>query len=98
MYYCKSCGSVFSQAEYTKNRKYVCPDCGSKDFSEANQCKICKDYFVSDSSYEKYCEDCKRNAFDQFVQAVNKYVDPDYIELLRDELSDLDWVLGDNDG
>ena len=95
MFYCKSCGSVFSQAEHTKNGRYVCPDCGSQKFEAATQCYICKEYFVPDEPYNKYCDDCKRNAIDQFMQAVNKYVDPDYVELLRAEYSDLDYILGD---
>lgn len=95
MFYCKSCGSVFSQAEHTKNGKYVCPDCGSQKFESATQCPICHEYFVSDNSYDKYCPDCVESALDQLRQAINRHVDPDYVELLRAEYSDLDYVLGD---
>ena len=46
-------------------------------------------------SYDKYCDDCRWNALDQFTQAVERYVDPDYIELLRSEYDDLDYIMGD---
>ncbi len=93
MYYCKSCGAVFGQAEQDRNGKYICPECGSKRFEQAQQCRICKEYFVSANTYDKYCDDCRRNALDQFAQAVEQHVDPDYIELLRSEYDDIDYIM-----
>jgi hypothetical protein len=38
------------------------------------------------------------NAEEQLRRAVEKWVDNDYIELLKDEYSDLGYILGDEDG
>ena len=96
MYYCKSCGSTFGQPERKKNGQYICPDCGSRQFEEAKQCPICKDYFIPDRTYDKYCDDCIESALDQLRQAIDRHVDPDYIELLREEFGDLDYIMDDS--
>ena len=95
MYYCKSCGSVFSQAEPTRNGKYVCPDCGSQKFEAATQCAICKEYFVSENRYDKYCCECTESALEQLRRAIDRHVDPDYVELLRAEYDDIDYIMND---
>lgn len=96
MFICKNCGSVFSQPEYRKG-KTICPDCGSTNYHEANYCKLCHDYFLPDG-YElwgnsEYCPECKRTAEHQLREAVLQMVDPDYIDLLRSEYDDLDYIM-----
>ena len=94
MYICRTCGSLFSTPQFNKQGKSVCPDCGATDITEANYCRICHDYFIGCPTRD-YCPDCVLNAEDQLRNAVDKWVDPDYVELLRAEYSDLDYVLGD---
>lgn len=97
MYVCKECGSVFSTPEFPKRGKAVCPDCGSKNFTEAEHCKTCHSYFISDG-YAEYCPECIKKAEEQLREAVLQKVDPDYIELLRSEYDDLDYIMGNNRG
>ncbi len=92
MYICKTCGSVFSTPAYHK-RKSECPDCGSTNFTEAKYCKTCHEYFVG-APNEEYCPDCVYNAEEQLRRAVEKWVDNDYIELLKDEYTDFEYILG----
>lgn len=96
MYICKTCGSMFSTPAYHKS-KSVCPDCGSTKFSEAKYCLCCHDYFIA-APNEDYCPDCVYNAEEQLRRAVEKWVDPDYIELLKDEYNDIGYIMGDEDG
>ena len=93
MYICETCGSVFSTPAFEKN-KPACPDCGSKHIRVANYCKMCHEYFVG-GYYDKYCPDCVKAAEEQLRSAVEKWVDADMIELLRDTYSDLESILGD---
>ncbi len=95
MYICKECGSVFGTPEPHKG-KSECPDCGSTNFSEANYCKTCHEYFIG-TCYQDYCPECVMKAEDQLISAVRKWVDDDYIEVLRDEYPDLDYLLGDRE-
>lgn len=102
MYICKNCGSVFSTAEYS-NGKYICPDCGSKNFVEANYCKLCHDYWIPDGDdlwdNGEYCPECTEAAEEQLREAVLQFVDPDYIDLLRSEYGDVDYIMsGAEDG
>ena len=94
MWICTKCGSLFSAAGCKKG-VMCCPDCGSKSFVEANYCKTCHDYFVGCGSVD-YCPDCIEDATDQLRRAIEKWIDPDYIDLLRNEYPDLDYVLGDD--
>ena len=97
MYICRTCGSVFSTPSFSKNGKSECPDCGAAGISEANYCGVCHEYFVGGTN-DTYCPDCIANAEDQLRRAVEKWVDQDYIELLKDEYNDIEYILGDNDG
>ena len=97
MYICTNCGAVFSSPEFTKNGKSVCPDCGSKSIREANYCRTCHDYFIGCAT-EHYCPDCIEQATDQLRNAITKWIDPDYIELLRDEYNDIDYIMEGEDG
>lgn len=92
MFVCKNCGSIFGTLQ-VGNGKSVCPDCGSTNWGEATQCKLCKDYFIPCPSYREYCDDCLLNAEDQLRHAVAKYVDPDYVDMLCDEYNDLDFII-----
>lgn len=94
MFVCRTCGALFSTPAFNKN-KSECPECGSANFSEANYCKVCHDYLVA-PSYQEYCPDCVLNAEDQLRSAVAKWVDPDYIELLKDEYPDIGYIMGDD--
>lgn len=95
MYICKNCGSVFSTPVFAKN-KSKCPDCDSKNFAEATQCRICKNYFIG-NNYQDYCDDCRLDAEEQLRRAVDKMVDKDYAELLCDEYSDLEFIIKGDD-
>jgi hypothetical protein len=97
MYICKTCGAVFSTPAFNKQGKSECTECGSANITEANYCKTCHEYFVGCPTQD-YCPDCVLNAEDQLRSAVDKWVDPDYIELLKDEYPDLGYIMGDNDG
>lgn len=93
MYICRDCGSLFSAPEYTKSKKYVCPDCGSKNFTDAEYCKTCHSYFIPDG-YEEYCPECVERAEEQLREAILQKVDNDFIELLRSVYDDLDYIMG----
>lgn len=88
---------MISTPEFNKQGKSACPDCGSTKLTEANYCKTCHEYFVA-PTYQDHCPDCILNAEDQLRSAIEKWVDPDYIELLKDEYPDLGYIMGDNDG
>jgi predicted nucleic acid-binding Zn-ribbon protein len=96
MYICKNCGSIFSTPAWNK-RKSVCPECGSNSMTEANYCKLCHDYFVPDGTElwdnSEYCPDCIEAAEEQLREAILQLVDPDYIDLLRSEYGDLDYIM-----
>lgn len=96
MYICKTCGAVFSTPAYEKSVA-ECPDCKSRKITEANYCRTCHDYFVG-SPNEAYCPDCILSAEDQLREAIEKWVDPDYIELLKDEYPDIGYIMGDENG
>ena len=93
MYICKDCGSVFSALRYTRSGKYVCPECGSKNYSEAEYCKTCHTYFISDG-YSEYCPECVERAEEQLREAMLQKVDSDFIGLLRSVYDDLDYIMG----
>lgn len=38
---------------------YRCPDCGSEDIDNAQQCERCHDYFPPDELDDSLCECCK---------------------------------------
>ena len=98
MFVCGDCGAVFSTPMYKKRRSTpVCPECGSGHFREENQCRTCHNFFIG-AKYEDYCPDCVYNAEDQLRRAVEKWVDADYIELLKDKYPDLEYILGVEDG
>ena len=96
MYICKDCGSIFSTALYNKGNR-TCPDCGSKNYVEANYCKLCHDYFVPAGNElwdnTEYCPECREAAEEQLREAVLQLVDPDYIDLLRSEYGDIDYIM-----
>lgn len=96
MYICRDCGSLFSTPSF-KNRKAVCPDCGSKNYTEAEYCKTCHSYFIADG-YTEYCPECIERAEEQLREAILQKVDADYIELLRSEYDDLDYIMGNGGG
>lgn len=99
MYICKSCGSVFSQPAYTKRGYASCPDCGSKKIDEAEQCPICHEYFIPQPSWRDYCDECLHDAEEQLRQAVDKMVDKDYVGVLCEEYTDLEFIIkGNEDG
>ena len=96
MYICKDCGSIFSTALYNKGKR-TCPDCGSKNYVEANYCNLCHDYFVPVGNElwdnTEYCPECREAAEEQLREAVLQLVDPDYIDLLRSEYGDIDYIM-----
>ena len=103
MYICKDCGSVFSTPAWKKG-KSVCPDCGGKHTVEASYCKLCHDYFIPVGTElwdnTEYCNDCLEKATEQLREAILQRVDPDYIDLLRSEYGDIDYIMengGTND-
>lgn len=68
MYICKDCGEVFDEIYVkedfeildcgTRKETYeMCPHCGSDDFVEAKQCKICGEFFADDE-LDYVCDDC----------------------------------------
>ena len=96
MYICKDCGSLFSQGAWKKG-KMLCPECGSTVLAEANYCNLCHDYFVPVGSElwdnTEYCPECREAAEEQLREAVLQLVDPDYIDLLRSEYGDIDYIM-----
>ena len=60
MFIC-DCGEIFSAPEYHKGEDH-CPNCGSKYFDEAVQCRICGEYVSNDDAYgyggDRVCKDC----------------------------------------
>lgn len=95
MYICKDCGSLFNTPEFPKRGKAACPDCGGRDFAEAEYCETCHSYFIADG-YERFCPECIEKAEEQLREAVLQKVDPDFIKLLRAEYDDLDYIMGNN--
>ena len=93
MYICRDCGSLFSTPEFPKRGKSCCPDCGSRSYTEAEYCKTCHSYFIADG-YAEYCPECVERAEEQLREAILQKVDADFIELLRAEYDDLDYIMG----
>lgn len=96
MYICQDCGSLFSTGAWKKG-KMLCPECGSTVLTEAVYCKLCHEYYVPGGTdlgdYTEYCPNCTEAAEEQLREAVLQLVDPDYIDLLRSEYGDLDYVM-----
>ena len=68
MIMCLNCGSFFGEDDMgfakdtTGESLCVCPDCGSPDLTEAEQCPICGEPFdVSDMVYGTVCDGCFRD-------------------------------------
>lgn len=66
MFIC-DCGEIFSAPEYHKGEDH-CPNCGSKYFDEAVQCKICGEYVSNDDAYgyggDRVCKECLKSRKD----------------------------------
>jgi DNA-directed RNA polymerase subunit RPC12/RpoP len=96
MYICQDCGSLFSTGNWKKG-KMLCPECGSTVLTEANYCNLCHEYFVPVGNElwdnTEYCPECREAAEEQLREAVLQQVDPDYIDLLRSEYGDLDYIM-----
>jgi Zn finger protein HypA/HybF involved in hydrogenase expression len=96
MYICQDCGSLFSQGAWKKG-KMLCPECGSTVLTEAAYCKLCHEYYIPLANelwdYTDYCPNCTEAAEEQLREAILQLVDPDYIDLLRSEYGDLDYIM-----
>lgn len=96
MYVCTDCGNLFSQPGWSKGKEF-CPACGSRNFIEAVYCKLCHEYYIPAANelweYTEYCPDCVNSAEEQLREAILQLVDPDYIDLLRSEYDDLDYIM-----
>lgn len=64
MYYCIHCGNSFDRAD-AKNYdpctglwEEYCPNCGSEDFEEAEQCAICGEWHKVDYLENGVCDEC----------------------------------------
>lgn len=71
MYKCRHCGEVFNEEDVNVSVTFhpwryreaeesfeECPNCGSGDFEEAEQCEECGEWFLPDELYGDRCEFC----------------------------------------
>lgn len=75
-YICDECERIFNEPRELKNMGgdigeslYVCPYCGSQDYSEAVECAICGDILPEHETTECVCEKCL-NHFASFKHAL----------------------------
>lgn len=67
---CIHCGHHFEEPSNRYNRRWsdsddcepLCPNCGSEDFEEAEQCEKCGDWHIADKVVNGMCEDCLTKA------------------------------------
>lgn len=98
MYYCLSCEEYFEKPDIDHFVAY-CPNCGSDDWTEAQMCRCCHEYFPVEHdllSFErpKYCPDCVKEAEDELRQIVTENMKPELIEVIRYVYMDFDFVMG----
>ena len=66
MFVCLHCGHSFEEAHNRYNRRWsdsddseqYCPNCGSEDIEEAEQCSICGEWHSEDALSGGVCEKC----------------------------------------
>lgn len=100
MWYCRNCDTRFHDPETQTERVTddpvmyipygVCPYCGSDDYVEAVQCKVCGDYFDEEELIGGICKDCLAEAMD------NIDLLKDYLEASEQIEDFAEWV-GDRD-
>lgn len=89
-YICDKCGHVFDEDEAGVIYETVgegvmrgpypaencCPECGSTDFYEAQECAECGEWFFEDEMIETdnfwYCRECAKNIRDLFNEKWEK--------------------------
>lgn len=85
---CKNCGKVLDEEDlvvrlYSPETRYEpaeytdpeCPDCGSEDIWDAEECPICGEYYIKDDG-GAICPDCEEAimaAIDDLAKNLNKY-------------------------
>lgn len=76
MYICLHCGHKFTNATNRYNRivnrwedDAECPNCGSEDFEEAEECVECGALKMSDNLIHGMCDDCINIAAEDMRQA-----------------------------
>lgn len=68
MYKCLHCGHEFEDIDRkhydhgTGVWEEYCPNCGSEDFEEAEQCELCGEWHVADKVHNGVCDDCLQKA------------------------------------
>ena len=84
MIMCLNCGSFFPDDDMghakdtTGESLCVCPDCGSPDLTEADQCAICGEpYDVGDLIYGTVCDGCfrKHRTIREFCEWSDTFLD-----------------------
>ena len=83
LYYCLSCEEYFEKPDIDHFVAY-CPNCGSDDWTEAQMCRCCHEYFP----------DCVKEAEDELRQIVTEHMKPELIEVVRHEYMDFDFIMG----
>lgn len=75
MYICLHCGHTFDEIDrkhYDRSTgvwEEYCPNCGSEDFEEAEECVECGAVKSADYLMNGWCEDCIRSAADDMRTA-----------------------------
>ena len=78
-FYCYDCGEVFSEeaarirlAEdgYGLKEVYGCPECGSTNITDANECKICGAPIRATTEYCQKCNDLILKRWERVIEAV----------------------------
>lgn len=86
MLICKDCGQTFEEEEVVVKKEHMgefwgaeayeercyCPHCGSSEFDEAEQCKICGEWFMQER-WEEECPDCMNDLSEELHKLKNKY-------------------------
>lgn len=92
MYICKDCGITFEEPvvfrenhglEYGYEEMTECPHCGSADFVEAKECKVCGQPIAEG----EICSDC----LDDFKKALDGFIDiySSAMSMSRNDVADL---------
>lgn len=80
MQVCKSCGAIFDDGDSVVIKDYECefwghrvhetwagcPECGSTDLTDADQCKVCGDYFAPGEIGGHVCDCCAEELRDTY--------------------------------
>lgn len=84
MFICDNCNAVFSEFDFPVNKE-VCPECGSRAFDEAVQCRGCGEYVPRIEAFgfggRLRCKECVRERKEDIDFLVSATGDTEDVEI-----------------